>query len=244
MSKPTIFSYLNSNHSILNPVMGSAGDVTTNNPGYNIESPFPGIMSTYRNREVNSYSDYMSFNIDFQDSGTIELWLKPDGWSFSGTTYTPTGEGSVETYSLLFFYPETWSGSYAGLIDLYYVNGQGLYADIGYNNNFVSLVITTSANAMQDGVWTHFAYVWEKGAVNTLEIYKDNILIGSTSNAIGTMGETKQVCIGGRNSTGTWKTRAGAQGWLSSFRYYNYPKRDFFNRYQLRSDMNDQKIFI
>jgi hypothetical protein len=245
--EPKYFAYNSDLQSIKQPVKGSS----TINGSYT-GALGPGIDNTCPNGQPALYipssadghgdelTDYPELTIDpFTTRGTIEFWFKLNGWSWSGTSSSDSGRSHTLICGK---YTQQGNGTYAGLIWSIFHHGQGLYTDLYDAPSPNGHRITHTNLTFNADTWYHFAMVWEYGAVNKHEQYIDGILKGTSKSPefASQFSVPRTTTIGMRTDNLGSPATYGLKGWVSAPKYYDFPKRDFTDRFDIRANMNDQ----
>lgn len=240
MREPTLNAIFSNGGCLRKPIRGEL-IVSLDSENYDEPSLFLGKKVLYFPRAT-GVPDSLVCNPTRKSSGCIEFWVKTDGWSYSGTTFTYTDlspEPPYQGLTMFVMYANSVTGTH--LIDVFLGQNQGIIAQI-YTPGWVEygIVCSTAANAIVDGEWTHFAFVWEQGGSPDLELYKNGVLIASATTGfppITTGGS--ETCLGRRDDNVAWQGQIGVEGWMAGYREHDYPKRDFSDRFNDRAGMND-----
>jgi hypothetical protein len=227
MFEPIVKSYMNSDAGILRPVKG-AGAINSASRTYG-PSFFNGLEALYKPHIIAAAARDVFSGVAFNGKGTVEVIIKFNSWSFSGTAFTGTA-GDREIIA----FPNISGG--AG--NFYFTFGSsGLIFDY-YGPNFTRLAYTTGTFAAD--VWHHLAITFDHSlGANAMKMYHDGLLVAE-GNTIAQVARTDELTI---MQTAELANR-GFDGWMAVCNVYDYAKTDFSDRFQLRAGMNDQRLVI
>ena len=231
MKEPIFKSYLNSNAGIINPVKGS-GFINSSSQNYDT-GVYSGVQAMYKGTGL-AAANADGINYTFNPVGTLELWIKLDGWSCTGTSVSD----GANHYILEYF----GSQNVPELTLIYFASGQGVHFDLTDTGGYRR--VTIASETWPADTWIFIAWVWDYNeTTEKIRIYKGDY--GSSVSKVGTGGSmtnfgsgvSRDMALGQRGDPGAGLS--GFKGWLAGLTIYDFAKTDFSDRYNLRSGMND-----
>lgn len=172
----------------------------------------------------NNSSNIISDSFAIPSEGTFEIFIRPDGWSWSNTSFT---SGAV-AFRILTISPTFGNGSET--IYVQFRNNEGIHIDFYDDNGDAtgSKRLILQNVVMNDGTYYHFAVTW-KSSTNTGSAYVDNVQKGTnTFSYLNYSGSTNITY-----SLGCYT--GGASNWdidadLDNVRWHDTAETDFSNQ--------------
>lgn len=163
-------------------------------------------------------SNYPSTRLNgfhIQENGTIEMWIKPIGWSMTN------GITSGGDYN----YP--WSLSSG--------NGYTYFGPDGGSSSMLGATTQLTHISLANGVLSHLAFVWAKNGINgttdTYRVYQDGILRENTTATLTPTGASftgEGFGLGHKMFTDqNWALEGG----IDNVKWFNYAKTNFSDRF-------------
>lgn len=214
---PTRFVTLNDATSLSQPVVGAAFDVSGT---YTFGSGKHRNCCYYPANTTN----YQKWTWAWGTYGTVQFWVKLNGWSISGAT---TGRTAF------------WFGHTTGSNPLIYLvaqSGYGLRAGFSTSGGG-SEIQCTSSNWSAD-TWYRFALTWDFGG-SSVKMYQNDSEIQSASFSRASSDNTT-TSLG--DATVYAGSSYGIEGYIECFQIFDYAKTSFKDMFSPRASMNDNVL--
>lgn len=224
MAEPIAKTYCNSDAGIIRAVVGT-GEINSGGGTYNGEF-FPDVPAAYYALAYTG-ANFDGITSTWGTKGTIEIWVKFDGWGISNTTAT---DGNQHMFLIR---EESVAGVGFGI--LYFHHGEGLHFDFQDGAGYQRVTATTLSAAAD--TWHHFALTWDEDlGSNEMKIYHNGTKVAEGITLTTFSPVSRATAFGQRTAV---NQSTGLEGWMAGFTHYNYAKTSFIDRYNLRSGMND-----
>jgi hypothetical protein len=161
--------------------------------------------------------------------GCLEIWMKPDAWTCTGTTVSDGITHSVIGIDAPL--------SYGFTFQLYVVSGSGFWLECYGNYNgspnyyeYRTIPVTFTID------WFHLAVVWSKVA-NSFAVYINNVLQGTKADWASVLSNCTIDSRGSKFGLGVTNFGPGGwtdrkwNGWMSNAKIHNWAKTDFSDRF-------------